>query len=263
MGPKPVTFRTLDIGGDKTLAYFQNSREPNPELGLRAIRFTLTYREIFEQQVRAILRAAAGKDAVGIMFPLISSMDEFTQAREVVNQCIDQLAVDGLDHHPAPQIGMMVELPAVVESMAEFAAEADFFAIGTNDFVQYMLGVDRGNKAVAEYYRPEHPAVLRALARVVSPAREQEKPISVCGEMAHDCAMIPFLIGIGIRRLSLDPQYIPAVHHHISELDLGYCEGRAKKILAAGNIAAVQDILEKSRPAKTPCRPKNHSLCRA
>jgi phosphotransferase system enzyme I (PtsP) len=208
MGDKPVVFRTLDIGGEKTLAYSDAGKEPNPELGLRSIRFTLAYRDIFEQQLRAILRAGAGRESLGIMFPLISSVDDFLRARQVVVDCLDHLKAEGLDHHDHPAIGMMVELPAVVESMAEFAAQADFFAIGTNDFVQYMLGVDRSNKQVADYYRPEHPSVLRALERVVRVAGDHKKPISVCGEMGHDAAMIPFLLGIGIRRLSLDP----AVH---------------------------------------------------
>jgi len=212
-------------------------------LGLRSIRFTLAYRDIFEQQVRAILRAAAGSESVGIMFPLISSLDDFYLARRVVRDCLDRLKADGLEHNDHPAIGMMIELPSVVETMAEFAAEADFFAIGTNDFVQYMLGVDRGNKRVADYYRPEHPSVLRALARVVRVAADHGKQISVCGEMGHDDQMIPFLLGIGMRRLSIDPQFMPAVHQHIGCLDIGPCRDHARALLAARSIAEVHNIL--------------------
>jgi phosphotransferase system, enzyme I, PtsP len=247
MGDKPVVFRTLDIGGEKTLAYTDTADEPNPELGLRSIRFTLAYRDIFEQQVRAILRAAAGSDSVGIMFPLISSLDDFYHARQVVHDCLDRLKADGLDHNQRPSIGMMIELPSVVETMAEFAAEADFFAIGTNDFVQYMLGVDRSNKRVADYYRPEHPSVLRALERVVRVAADHGKPISVCGEMGHDEAMIPFLLGIGIRRLSIDPQFMPAVHQRILDLAIGDCREHAQALLAAGSIDAVHTVLAQFR----------------
>ena len=243
MGDKPVVFRTLDIGGEKTLAYTDSVNEPNPELGLRSIRFTLAYRDIFEQQVRAILRAAAGRDSVGIMFPLISSVDDFLLARQVVRDCLDRLKVDGLDHNDHPAIGMMVELPSVVETMAEFAAEADFFTIGTNDLVQYMLGVDRSNKRVADYYRPEHPSVLRTLARMVNIAADHGKPISVCGEMGHDGAMIPFLLGIGIRRLSIDPQFMPAVHQCIAGLAIDPCRDHARMLLSAGSIDAVQKML--------------------
>ena len=243
MDGKPVVFRTLDIGGEKTLAYTDTAKEPNPELGLRSIRFTLAYQDIFEQQVRAILRAAAESDAVGIMFPLISSLDDFLLAHQVVRDCLDRLEAEGLDHNDHPSIGMMIELPSVVETMAEFAAEADFFAIGTNDFVQYMLGVDRSNKRVADYYRPEHPSVLRALARVAKTADDHGKPISVCGEMAHDESMIPFLLGIGIRRLSIDPQFMPAVHQRITGLTIGPCRDHARTLLSAGSIASVHKAL--------------------
>jgi phosphotransferase system enzyme I (PtsP) len=162
----------------------------------------------------------------------------------VVHDCLSSLRAEGLEHHDHPAIGMMVELPAVVESMAEFAAEADFFAIGTNDFVQYMLGVDRSNKRVADYYRPEHPSVLRSLERVVSVAGDHRKPISVCGEMGHDAAMIPFLLGIGIRRLSIDPQFMPAVHQRIAGLSIDRCRDHARSLTTAGSIGGVQKILE-------------------
>ena len=246
MAGRPVVFRTLDIGGEKTLAYTDAETEPNPELGLRSIRFTLAYRDIFEQQVRAILRAVAGCAAPGIMFPLISSLDDFRKARQVVGDCLDRLRADGMEHHAEPAIGMMVELPAVVETMPEFAAEADFFAIGTNDFVQYMLGVDRANKRVAEYYRPDHPSVLRALERVVHIATEAGKPISVCGEMGHDPALLPFLLGIGIRRLSTDPQFIPAVRRQIADLTVDGCQAYARALTAAGSIDDVQRLLAES-----------------
>jgi phosphotransferase system enzyme I (PtsP) len=250
MAGRPVVFRTLDIGGEKTLAYTNTAREPNPELGLRSIRFTLAHRDVFEQQVRAILRAAADSDTVGIMFPLISSVDDFLSARQVVVDCLERLAAEGLAHHDHPSIGMMVELPAVVESMADFAAEADFFAIGTNDFVQYMLGVDRSNKRVADYYRPEHPSVLRALQRMVRIANHHGKPISVCGEMGHDETMIPFLLGIGLRRLSIDPQFIPMVHRRIAELSVDACREHARALLSAGRIEAVQHILSREAVGK-------------
>ncbi|WP_419659209.1 PtsI4: phosphoenolpyruvate-protein phosphotransferase [Desulfosarcina variabilis str. Montpellier] len=249
MADKPVVFRTLDIGGEKTLAYTDAPTDLNPELGLRSIRFSLAYPDIFEAQIRAILRAAAGCQSLGIMFPLISSLDDFLKARQVVTDCLNRLKADGLEHHDHPSIGMMVELPSVVDTMAEFAAEADFFAIGTNDFVQYMLGVDRSNKHVAEYYRPEHPAVLRALDKVVRIAGEHEKPISICGELGHDVAMLPFLIGIGIHRLSVDPQFMPGLHKLIAGLSVDHCREHSRKLLGAGSIAAVRKILER-RPAQ-------------
>ena len=243
MAEKPVTFRTLDIGGEKTLAYTDAPTDPNPELGLRSIRFSLAYQDIFESQIRAILRAAAGCRSLRIMFPLISSLDDFFRARQVVRDCLNRLEAEGMEHNDRPSIGMMVELPSVVETMDEFAAEADFFAIGTNDFVQYMLGVDRSNKHVADYYRPEHPAVLRALEKVARIANRHEKPISICGEMGHDPAMLPFLIGIGIRRLSIDPQFMPGLYQQIAGLTVDHCRDHARELLTAGSIAAVRNIL--------------------
>ena len=243
MQDRSVTFRTLDIGGEKTLAYTNTVTEPNPELGLRSIRFSLAHRDIFEQQLRAILRAAAGNPSVGIMFPLISSMDDFLAARQVVGDCLERLAADGLPHHDHPAIGMMVELPAVVETIPEFAAIADFFAIGTNDLVQYMLGADRSNERVSKYYRPDHPAVLRALQRVVQVANDHAKPVSVCGEMGHDDALIPFLLGIGVGRLSIDPQHMPQVHRRIARLNLSDCQRHARQLMAAGRIDQVAKII--------------------
>ncbi len=161
----------------------------------------------------------------------------------MVRDCLDRLQADGLDHTDHPAIGMMVELPSVVEIMEEFACQADFFAIGTNDFVQYMLGVDRSNKRVSDYYRPEHPSVLRALERVVRIADNHGKPISICGEMGHDETMIPFLLGIGIRRLSIDPQYMSGVHACIAGLDIDFCREHARALTAAGSIEAVGKIL--------------------
>jgi phosphotransferase system enzyme I (PtsP) len=244
MDGKPVIFRTLDIGGEKTLAYTDTTSEPNPELGLRSIRFALAYREIFEQQIRAILRAGAGNPSMGIMFPLISSLDDFFLARQVVYDCLNRLREEGLAHHETPAIGMMVELPSVVETMVEFADEADFFSIGSNDFIQYMLGVDRSNKQVADYYRPEHPAVLRALEKVVRTATDGGKPINICGEMGHDPAMIPYLLGIGLRSLSVDPQFMHDVHRRITGLSVNACERHAGELMAAGSIAAVRRIVD-------------------
>jgi phosphotransferase system enzyme I (PtsP) len=238
----PVIFRTLDIGGEKTLAYTDAATEQNPELGLRSIRFALAYRDVFEQQIRAILRAAAGSQSLGIMFPLISSLDDFFRARKVVHTCLDRLNAEGLEHNESPLIGMMVELPAVVETMAEFSEEVDFFSIGSNDFVQYMLGVDRSNKQVAEYYRPEHPSVLRALKKVVRTAKDHGRPIGICGEMGHDPSMIPFLLGIGLRQLSIDPQFMPGVHRQLTDLSLPACQEYAKTLLASGSIEGIRMI---------------------
>ncbi len=217
MAGREVTVRTLDAGGDKMLAYFDNAGEPNPELGLRSTRLTLRHPDIFEAQVRAILTAAAGATArIRIMFPMIASIDEFSTARKRLLDIHRDLAGDA----PPPPIGMMLELPAAAEQLEEFAAAADFFAIGTNDYVQYMLAADRANQRVADYYVAHHPAVTRSLARMIGFLAERDCDVSVCGEMAHDVRYVPFFVGAGVRKLSVDPSYLPAIQACIAGLSL-------------------------------------------
>ena len=185
MKGKPTVFRTLDIGGDKVLSYYQNAKEQNPGMGMRSIRFSLQNKSVFSKQIRAILRAGVGAD-LGIMFPMISSIDEFVEARDVVRECSEAMFSEGTEHNSDPKIGIMVELPSVIEIMDDFVNEADFFSLGTNDFIQFMLGVDRTNEKVESFFLQHHPSVLRGIERVVSAAKENGKEVSVCGEMAHD-----------------------------------------------------------------------------
>ncbi len=244
MPDKPVTIRTLDIGGDKVLSYTDATAESNPELGLRSIRFSLKNPDVFEQQIKAVLRAGADAGALRIMFPMISSIDEFQEARHHVMRCLNELERIHAPHHPSPRIGVMIELPSVLEIMDELAAQADFFSIGTNDFVQYMLAVDRTNEKVAEYYQPSHPSVLRGLARITRAAAHQGKEVSICGEMAHEPAYIPFLIGIGIRVLSIAPQFLPSVQKTICSLSLPVAEDYASRLLSASTLRTTRDIIE-------------------
>lgn len=238
MPGKPVVIRTLDIGGDKILSYFPSVSEANPFLGLRAIRFSLRNRDIFAQQLRALLRAGAGRE-LNIMFPLISSVEDFTDARAVVNECIEQLASDGIPHQAAPRLGAMIELPSAVEISDELAQEADFLSIGGNDLVQYMLAVDRTNEHISDLYVTHHPAVLRALHRVAQAALRHGKPISFCGEMAADPKLIPFLVGIGIHRLSVEPRQIPKLQQALASMDAKDAASRAARILAMGRVRDV------------------------
>ena len=239
---KEITFRTLDIGGDKVLSYFDYEKEKNPFLGMRSIRFSLKHKEIFEQQIRAILRAGVGAN-IKIMFPMISSMDEFLEAREVVWQCVRQLGKAKVPCHRKPKIGLMIELPAVLEIINELAEEADFFSIGTNDFIQYMLAVDRTNEKVAQMYLPHHPAVLRALKKVVDAARKSNKDLTVCGDMAHNPQYLSYLLGIGVRGLSVDSQHITKIQSAIQRLDLRQAKKSTQKLLQQNRISEVSKYL--------------------
>jgi phosphotransferase system enzyme I (PtsP) len=237
MGGKAVYVRTLDVGGDKILPYLNIPKEENPALGLRSIRFSLHYRHIFDQQIRAILRAGSTHEHLGIIFPMISSIEEFETARQAVYESLFALEKEGLDHHRRPRIGVMVETPALVPIMEELARRVDFFSIGTNDFIQYLLAVDRTNKNVAAYYQPFHPAVLRSLAEVVRQARQHRKSVCVCGEVAHQPDFIPFLIGIGVRQLSVDPQFLPDVQKQIGTIDVAQAQAKAQLLLSKSTLA--------------------------
>ncbi len=240
----PVTIRTLDAGGEKTLAYSDSPKEANPELGLRSIRFSLKHRDVFEFQIRAMLRAAAGKKDVRIIFPLISSIDEFLEAKQVVYDCMDALTKEALEFNKDVALGMMVELPSVLATIDEFAKEADFFSIGTNDFIQYLLAADRANKMVADHYIPCHPAVNRGIARIAEAATAAGIEVTVCGEMAHEKEYIPFLLGVGIRTLSVDPQFLPAVQKTVMNISMAEAEEYAKKMLAETTIKGAKKVLE-------------------
>jgi len=239
-----VTLRTLDIGGDKLPSYWENTGEPNPQLGLRSIRFSLSHPEQFRQQLRAMLRAGADTPALRIMFPMIMSLDEFRQVRAILDDILRSLAGEGAPHHTAPALGVMIEVPAVVEIIDDLAKEADFLSIGTNDLVQYLLGVDRMNALVAYAYRPEHPAVLRTLKRLSAAARKAGKEISVCGEMASDRDLLPFLLGVGIRHLSVDPHRLPVLQRQIGEITTEGARAYAERLLAESSLEGVHAVMK-------------------
>ena len=247
MEGKPITIRTLDIGGDKILAYYDaHIKEMNPAMGIRSIRFSLSQKEIFHQQIRAILRAGSGLSQLRITFPMISSMDEFIKAKENVLECINALRREDINHHENPEIGIMVETPSTVEIIDRLAKEADFFCIGTNDFIQFMLAVDRTNLSVSKYYIPHHPSILRSLKKIVAAANTQGKDVSICGEMAHKELYIPFLLGIGIRTLSIAPKFMPHVQKTITKLSIKKAEKQAERVLKQDTVREAYAFLHKS-----------------
>ncbi len=237
-GSRELTVRTLDVGGDKVLAYYDGFNEENPFLGMRSIRFSLQNGMVFAEQLRAIVRAGAGA-RLRIMFPMIGSLEELTAARAVLQKCIDELKRRGIEHNARPAVGMMVELPSAVELIDEFAAAADFFSIGTNDLVQYMLAVDRTNEKVASLYVQHHPAVLRVVQRVAAAGARAGIPVSVCGDMAHRPEYIPFLLGIGIRTLSAEPAYLAGVRDAVAAVRVGEAVDVAAAALRCRTAAEV------------------------
>lgn len=238
-----ITLRTLDIGGDKILSYMKDIEEENPFLGLRAIRFLLKNKNIFITQLKAMLRAGFGKD-LRIMFPLVSSLDELLMAKEVVSQCLEELKRDKLVHNREPGIGVMVELPSAVLVIEDICREADFISIGTNDLVQYLIGVDRTNEHVAWMYTARHPAVLRALKIIVDGAIKAGCDLSICGNIAGDRNLIEVLIGLGLRKFSMNPIKIPIIQKSIETIDTKKARKMALELIKLGTVREVEDYFK-------------------
>ncbi|MBQ6534709.1 MAG: phosphoenolpyruvate--protein phosphotransferase, partial [Opitutales bacterium] len=205
---KPVTIRTLDLGGDKNLTLMKMvNKEENPFMGYRAIRFCLDHDDIFEIQLRAILRASAfGK--IKILLPMINSIREVERSRMIIERAKSALAAENIAFDKNIQVGAMIEVPSAAITADIICAACDFISIGTNDLIQYILAVDRVNDMVAHLYEPMHPAVIRTLDMVVSAARKAEVPVSVCGELAADPMFAPLLLGMGVTEFSMSPKSV-------------------------------------------------------
>ncbi|MCI5870039.1 MAG: phosphoenolpyruvate--protein phosphotransferase [Dorea sp.] len=212
--PQELTIRTLDIGGDKDLSYFDFEKEENPFLGWRAIRISLDMKDMFKVQLRAILRASAFGQ-VRIMFPMIISMEELREAKAVVEECKQELKAEGIAYDEQIELGMMMETPASVLLAEEFAKEADFFSIGTNDLTQYLLAVDRGNKKIADRYSYFHPAVVKAIGQIIQAGHKEGIKVGMCGEMAGDVKAVPVLLELGLDEFSMSAGSIDYVREQI------------------------------------------------
>jgi phosphotransferase system enzyme I (PtsI) len=242
LGNRPLIIRTLDIGGDKQLPYLNIGREMNPFLGWRAIRLCLDNPQIFEPQLRAILRASAGRN-VQIMFPMIATLSEVRRAREFVKRVQKQLLTEGLAFDPETPIGIMVEIPSVALTADLIAPEVDFFSIGTNDLIQYTMACDRVNEKVAYLYDPLHPAVLRLVRQVIDAAHRFDKWVGMCGEMASDLQALPLLLGLGLDEFSMNAPMIPAAKELLATLTVAQAQSIAQEALSKSSAADVRAYL--------------------
>ncbi len=214
--PTELTIRTLDIGGDKSLPYYEFDVEENPFLGWRAIRISLELKEMFKEQLRAILRASAFGH-VRIMFPMIISLEELADAKALVEECKVELRAEAVAFDEAIEMGMMMETPASVILAEEFAEEVDFFSIGTNDLTQYLLAVDRGNKKIAKMYNYFHPAVVKAIKHIITAAHQAGIIVGMCGEMAGDTKATQLLLDMGLDEFSMSASSVDYVRATILE----------------------------------------------
>lgn len=239
--PRPVTMRTLDIGGDKALPYFPIEEE-NPFLGWRGIRVTLDHPEIFLGQLRAMLKASEGLGNLQILLPMISSVTELEEALELVYRAHDELVEDGLELE-LPPIGVMVEVPSAVYQARQLAKRVDFLSVGSNDLTQYLLAVDRNNARVAGLYQTYHPAVLQACKIVADAARDEGKKVSICGELAGDPAAAVLLMAMGYDSLSMNATNLPKVKSAIRHMDKCASETLLNRVLVLDNPRDIRDIL--------------------
>ncbi|WP_010500838.1 phosphoenolpyruvate--protein phosphotransferase [Paenibacillus elgii] len=246
MAGQPVIIRTLDIGGDKELPALELPKEANPFLGYRAIRIGLDRPELLRTQLRAILRASA-HGWVKIMFPMISSMDEWRKARGAAHEAMEELRREGVDFDRNIELGIMVEVPSTAVMADSFAREVDFFSIGTNDLVQYTLAVDRMNEKVAELYDYFHPAVLELIRRVIEAAHRHGKWSGMCGGMAGDPLAAPLLLGLGLDEWSMEAGALPKLKRALAQLNAATCRERAQQWLQLATAAEVRSELERFR----------------
>ncbi|MBT2762687.1 phosphoenolpyruvate--protein phosphotransferase [Paenibacillus sp. ISL-20] len=249
MADRPVIIRTMDIGGDKELPYLQLPKETNPFLGYRAIRVGLVRQELLRTQLRAVLRASAF-GTVKVMFPMISGLQEWRQARAILTEVQVELRQDGIQFDEKMEVGIMVEIPSTAVLAERFASEVDFFSIGTNDLVQYTVAADRMNEHVAHLYDYFHPAVLQLIRTVIEASHTAGKWTGMCGSMAGDPLAAPLLLGLGLDEWSMEAGGLSRMKERLANLDRQECRELAKRILRLDTPQAVRQALEEFHSAQ-------------
>lgn len=245
VGASPITIRVFDIGGDKNPELFSSGeKEPNPVLGCRGIRFLLRHPEIFKIQLRAILRAAHGGD-VRILLPLISDVTELEESKALIQEVSDALSSEGIPFKSNVPLGCMIEVPSAVLLCDTLAKKCDFLSIGTNDLVQYTLGIDRSNPIMSDLCYPAHPSVLRMIKMVIAEAKRNGKKVTICGEIASNPLFVALLLGLGVDQLSCSPRYIPIVKRAIRQTSLLSAYELAQRVLRLTTTSAIaEELLE-------------------
>jgi len=248
LAPNPVTIRTLDLGGDRFSSEVSWTKETNPALGLRAIRFCLKQPSMFKSQLRAILRASAFGD-IQLMFPMISGLQELLDSRKILKEVMAELDQERTAYDRNIKVGVMIEVPSAVTVADILAKHADFFSIGTNDLIQYALAIDRVNEHVAFMYQPFHPAILRMILQVIKAAKQAGIPVALCGEMAGDPLFTSVLLAMGIDELSLNAGGIPMIKKMTRSLSLDKAKADLRKIMKLDTASQVKEfIVKKMKP---------------
>jgi phosphotransferase system enzyme I (PtsI) len=250
-GSRFVTFRTLDLGGDKLPASVRMPAGHNPALGLRSIRYSLRRKDLFRAQLRAFYRAAAVAP-LRILFPMISGVAELREAKQVCAEVCRELAAEGIEHNAFVPVGVMVETPSAAMIADLLGHECEFVTIGTNDLIQYALAADRQDEHVGYLYHPLHPAILRLLRQVVLSAQRAGKPVAMCGDMAGDPLATWVLIGLGLRDLSMAPRQIPIVKSIIRATSLKEAEQLCETISAFRTESEIEDVVHRVMRERYP-----------
>ncbi|MCL2227117.1 MAG: phosphoenolpyruvate--protein phosphotransferase [Oscillospiraceae bacterium] len=241
-GKRPVTLRTLDIGGDKKLDYWQLPQEENPFLGNRALRLCFAYEDVFKAQLRAALRASI-HGVLHIMFPMVGSIEDVRRAKTSLESAKADLSRAGIPYSPDVKVGIMIEIPSVAACADKFAAEVDFASIGTNDLTQYLFAVDRMNPRVERYYQEFSPLLIHCLSHIVTAFGSAQKPLSICGELGGNPDATALLVGLGLRKLSMNSSSFAAVRQVITQIEYAQAAGLAQNALAASTEDEVKALI--------------------
>ena len=239
---KPLTVRTFDLGGDKVSRFMPNSVEENPALGLRAIRYSMKYRDFFSAQIRAVLRAGISGD-IRLLLPMVSSIDELLEVKMLIESEKKRLQEMNIPYRDNIPLGIMIEVPSTAILIEKFIKYVDFFSVGTNDLIQYVLGVDRNNENVSHLYASAHPAVLSLLKNVYDKVSAAGKPISICGELAGDCRYTAILIGMGYRSFSMNPRSSYMIRKTISSFSAKDCEKLVNILLSIDTVEEIEALI--------------------